>query len=279
MGKALTVRRIETVKPATSRREVADGLLSGLYLIVQPTGAKSWAVRYRFAGMPRKHTIGSYPAIDLASARELARKALVSVADGRDPAREKRTAKQGTSQADSYLVEKLIGHFLERHAKANTRASTWHETKRLFKKDVIPAWRGRPVDEITRSDVIGLLDGVVDRGAPILANRVLAATRRFFRWCIERGILTTSPCVGVTAPSAERSRDRVLSDAEVRILWKASTKIGWPFGPFVQLLALTGQRRDEVAGMRWSELDLNNRACRRPLVTSSVRRTHGRTSH
>ena len=104
---------------------------------------------------------------------------------------------------------------------------------------------------------INLLDAVVDRSAPTLANRVLATTRRMFNWCLARGIITASPCADIKPPSPENSRDRVLSDEELRLIWRACDVTGWPFGPLVRLLMLTGQRREEVAGMRWSEVDLD----------------------
>jgi integrase len=100
-----------------------------------------------------------------------------------------------------------------------------------------------------------LLDGIVDR-APIVANKSFAALRRMCAWAVERGIVDSSPCAGIRAPAPERSRDRVLSDDELRAAWKASEVLGWPFGPMVQLLILTGQRRDEIAEMRWGEIDL-----------------------
>src|SRR5262245_65372775 len=89
MLRALTTRTLETINPGPNRREIADRHMPSLYLVLQPSGAKSWAVRYRHAGTPRKHTLGSYPAIDLKSARSLASKALRAVAEGRDPGREK----------------------------------------------------------------------------------------------------------------------------------------------------------------------------------------------
>jgi integrase len=103
--------------------------------------------------------------------------------------------------------------------------------------------------------VVALLDSTVDRGAPIAANRLLAALRSFFNWCCERGLLTVSPCDRLKAPSPERSRDRVLSDRELAQIWQAAGRLGYPFGPAYQLLALTAQRRTEVCGMRWDELD------------------------
>jgi integrase len=101
-----------------------------------------------------------------------------------------------------------------------------------------------------------MLDAIVDRGAPIVANRTLAIFRRLCNWSIERGIITVSPCDKIKAPAAEESRDRVLSDGEVRLAWGVFGGMGWPFGPIAKLLLLIGARRDEVASARWSEIDL-----------------------
>lgn len=263
MAKALTAKAVENAHPEAARREIPDGLLAGLYLVVQPSGAKSWAIRYRFGGTPKKYTIGRWPGIDLAAARELGRKALFAVAEGRDPGAERKEIRravalnQGKAERDS--IVNLVQTFIDRYAMANTRETTWKETERLLKKDVVPAWRGRRIQEITRADVIDLLDRIVDRGSPIAANRTLAAVRRMLAWCAERGMIASSPCHGVKPPSGEHSRDRVLSDDEVCVIWNAAEMMGYPYGPLTQLLMLTGQRRDEVAEMRWSEIDLTAR--------------------
>jgi integrase len=229
--------------------------LPGLYFIVQPTGARSWAVRYRHQGTSRKHTLGGYPTIDLKAARALGGKALRAAAEGRDPGREKVLAR--AAKADS--VDHIVEEFLERHVRRSNRLRTAQETERLLRQHVLPRWRGRMVHEITRRNVLDILDRVVDGGAPIAANRVFAAVRKFFNWCVARDIIAASPCAGVKPPTAERARDRVLSDDELRLVWAAADKLGGAFGPLVKLLALTGQRRDEVAGMRWDELDLDAR--------------------
>jgi integrase len=251
----LTIRALEAVKPGPERREIPDSLLPGLYFIVQPTGARSWAVRYRHQGVSRKHTLGGYPTIDLKAARALGGKALRAAAEGRDPGREKIQAR--ATKADS--VDRIIEEFLDRHVRRSNRLRTAQETERLLRQHVLPRWRGRMVHEITRRNVLDVLDRVVDGGAPIGANRVFAATRKFFNWCVARDIIAVSPCAGVKPPTAERARDRVLSDDELRVVWAAANKLGGTFGPLVKLLALTGQRRDEVAGMRWDELDLDAR--------------------
>jgi integrase len=266
----LTIRSVEAMKPRLVRQEIPDSFLPGLYLVVQPSGGKAWAVRYRHNGATRKLTLGSYPAIDLKAARGLGAKALRAVAEGRDPAREKIAAR--TAKADS--VEHVVEEFLERHVRRSNRPRTVQGTERLLRQHVLPHWRGRLIHEITRRDVLDILDRVVDGGAPIAANRVHAAIRKFFNWCVARDILGVSPCAGVKAPSAERARDRVLSDDEMHLVWGAAEKLGGTFGPLVKLLALTGQRRDEVARMRWDELDLDAHLWTLPPARTKNNRPH-----
>jgi integrase len=266
----LTIRSVETMKPRPVRQEIPDSFLPGLYLIQQPSGAKGWAVRYRHQGVPRKLTLGSYPALGLKDARGLAAKALRTVAEGRDPGREKILAR--AAKADS--VDRIFEEFLERHVRRSNRPRTGQETERLLRQHVLPRWRGRMVHEVTRRDVLDVLDRVVDGGAPIAANRVFAAVRKFFNWCVARDILATSPCAGVKPPTAERARDRVLSDDELRLVWAAADKLGGTFGPLVKLLALTGQRRDEVARIRWDELDLDARLWTLPPARTKNNQPH-----
>src|SRR5262245_3468018 len=126
MRRGLTVRAVEVMRPAAERREIADGYLPGLYLVVQPTGAKSWAVRYRHHGQPRKFTLGAFPAIDLKAARDLGAKALRAVAEGKDPGYEKAQAR--ASQPDS--IETVADQFIERHCQRVNRPKTARETER-----------------------------------------------------------------------------------------------------------------------------------------------------
>jgi len=257
MARALTARSVETIQPGAERAEIADAHLPGLYLVVQSTGTKSWAVRYRVGGRTRKHTIGSYPAIDLKNARSIAGKAMRAVAEGRDPGREK--AESRIAKPDT--VAAVVREFVERHCKANRTAAA---TQRLFELHVLPRWRSRLIGDISRRDVIELLDRIVDAGKPIAANRVLAAVRKLFNWCVARDIIVTSPAHGVKPPSTERPRDRVLSDAELANVWHAAGKLGGSFGALVKLLILLGQRRDECARMEWSEIDLEARLWKLP---------------
>ena len=122
--------------------------------------------------------------------------------------------------------------------------------------------------------MLDLLDGIVAGGRPVAANRVLTAIRKLFNWAIERDIIASSPCAGVKPPTPEQSRDRVLSDDELRNVWRAADQLGGPFGALVKLLILTGQRRDEVARMTWSEVDFDARLWTLPKERSKNGRPH-----
>jgi integrase len=261
--------------PPPARREVPDGRVSGLYFVLQPSGAASWALRYRSAGAPRKLTLGSYPAIALATARKLAQEAVGEVAGGRDPAAAKQAAREAAkaaAEADEDRVESVVEKFIERHAKPNTR--DWRETERMLINEVVARWKGRRLSQIAKANVHDMLDEIIDSGRPVRANRVFAQFRKMCRWAIGRGLIEKSPCDGLTAPSPETKRERVLDDAEITLVWMAADKLGYPFGPVLKLLLLTGQRRDEVAGMRWSEIDLETKGWTLPAARSKNRREH-----
>ena len=254
----LTDLKIKTQKAGAARREVPDGKIGGLFLIVQPTGAKSWAVRYRADGKPKKLTIGPYPTIDLAGARRKAQEALGEVAGGNDPsaakvaAREARKAKQATADRVAIVADA----FREKYINRSVGEGWAREAGRLLDKEIKPALGSKRLGDVRKSDVHDMLDAIVERGSPITANRTLAVFRRLCNWSIERGIIAVSPCDKLKPPAAEKSRDRVLADDEVRLAWRAFESVGWPFGPIAKLLLLTGARRDEVASARWSEIDV-----------------------
>jgi hypothetical protein len=173
MAKALTVRSIDTIRPAKSRRELADGIVVGLYLVVQPTGKKSWAVRYRLGGRSCKFTIGAYPLFGLVEARTAAREALHLVAKGEYPTVHRRLTVDGVDERQ--LVRSIGAEFLQRHASAN---KTGAETARVLEKEIYPAWGDRSLDSISRRDVIDLIDKIVDRGS---ARRMRHAQQRSTR--------------------------------------------------------------------------------------------------
>ena len=209
MAKELTTIALEKIKPGPTRREIPDGRIGGLYFIVQPSGKLSWAFRYRAAGKPRKFTIGQYPSVSLKTARERAGEARDKVAEGKDPGAEKKAARAAAVVPANGIVEAVTSRFVAQHAKRKLKAATAREIERLLGKEVVAPWRGRRLSQITRADIHDLLDGIVARGSPVTANRVLAWLRRMCSWAIERGLIEVSPCAGIRAPAAETSRDRV----------------------------------------------------------------------
>jgi integrase len=255
MPASLTARSVENAKPDPARRlELPDGALPGFYLVVQPSGAKSWAVRYRVDGKPKKFTLGPYPRLSLGDAREQGRTALRLASEGRDPAALRTTAEREADSIIRLRFGAVVAEFIERYAKPRNR--TWPETERLLTKADLAPWQERDLRSISRQEILFLLDRMVERGAPIQANRLVAALRRFFGWAVERGLLDASPIASMKPPSAEAHRDRVLSDEELRAIWLAADEIGYPFGRAVQLMILTGQRRSEVLEAEWREIDL-----------------------
>jgi integrase len=256
-SKPLTAKAIENFKPGASRREVPDGDVRGLYLQIFPSGKASWAFRYRFGGRTRKLTIGASPEIGLKDARDLARAAHLQIASGEDPGAAKQAARTATKALPARdMVEKVAAQFLARHVK-NLSAATRNEVERVVAKEILPTFRGRRLSEIKRPDVIAWLDAIVDRGAPISANRALSWFKGLCNFAVERGILDVSPIAAIKAPSPETPRDRVLSDDELRIVWQAADALEPVYAGFIKLLILTGQRLREVSEMEWKEIDLD----------------------
>ena len=256
----LTDAAVRKTKPNPGKRvELHDG--RGLYLVIQPTGAKSWAYRYRVGGKSRKLTLGTFPIIDVAEARSLCSAAALKTRAGGDPAAEH---KRATAADDSF--ENIARLFVERYAKPKNKSWQQNAYWLGFKPDkdgLVPTgkgalarWGDRKISSISRVDVIHLLDGLVDQGNPVSANRTLSALRKMFNWAEGRYGLSGNPCYKVERPSEETARDRVLSDDELAAVWKAANEHGGYFGAVIKLLILTGQRRNEVAGMEWRELDL-----------------------
>jgi integrase len=248
----LTALAVANAKPpARGRIEYWDAALPGFGLRVTHKGAKSWTVLFRAQGKLRRLTIGHYPALSLADARAGAREALLEVAKGVDPGAEKIEERQRETAS---LFENVIAEFVERHCKPNNRG--WKRQDRDLRREFLPAWRGRTIASITRSDIIGALDKIADRTSARRANRYLALLKKLFSWAAERGYVEASPAAVVKPPGREVSRDRVLADDEIRLVWRACERAGYPFGDLFRLLVATGQRLGEVAAMTWPSVDL-----------------------
>jgi Phage integrase family len=144
----------------------------------------------------------------------------------------------------------------------------------LLRREVIPQWGGRSIHEISKRHIIELVMEVAARGTPSAANKLHKVVKTFFTWCIGRAILDLSPAKGVAAPARERARERVLHDEELVRVIRAARQINGPYGGIVELLALTGQRREEVAQLTWDELDLTSRAWTIPASRTKNGKSH-----
>lgn len=255
MAKAFTPKGIEAMKPdPAKRREIPDPALAGLYLVVQPSGARGWALRYRWANKPKKLTLGRWPVMGLADARAAASEAIAKVEAGTDPGAEKKKAKAERIEAqlsERDKIKTLVGDYAKRHL---AKLKSGDDVSAQFRRHILPAWGDRDIHEIARRDVIDLLEGIADSGRIATANRVRVYLSHFYNWCVSRDILAISPVHGVAPVGREVSRERVLTDDEVRWFWRACDDLGFPWGPLGQTLLLTGQRLREVAGMRDGEI-------------------------
>jgi integrase len=249
MAKRLTDIAISNLKPGPTRREMPDG--KGLYVVVQSSGHKSFCVRYRHKGRPRKLT---FPAgITLAAARRLAAEAKEQVEQNLDPAAKKQAAKVAAMEAAENTVAHICVAYLKREG-GKLRTSGQRES--IFRRLVYPAIGDKPIDSIRRSDIFAMLDKIADRNGARMSDVTLSTLRRVLNWYALRDDNFRSPIVpGMQRQNAEdHRRERILSDDEIRALW-ATTADNTAFSTLIRVLLLTGARRNEVAGMKWDEID------------------------
>jgi integrase len=275
----LTQPAVEKLKgPSSGRIEYWDRQLPGFGLRISETGRKTWVVMYRVGGKLVRETLGTAATTpNVTDARTRARESLQKAQAGVNPVEERRVSERTAKLAGERTPNSFgaaVDLYLNRYSEKNTKPSTHKETKRVVDRDVRVVWENRSIGEISRRDVIELLDAIVDRGATVQANRTLAVLRRFFNWTVEREIIPLSPMAGLKAPTAETARDRALSDDEIHLFWVGCDKLGWPFGPMFKLLLLTAQRRDEVGSMEWSEIALDKRLWTIPREKAKNDRTH-----
>jgi integrase len=178
-------------------------------------------------------------------------------------------ASDGGTEALDRTFGAVAEHWIEKVAKPKN--DSWKLQRRRLEMHVLPAWRERKIAEIKRADVRALLDGIE---GDVLPNRVLTGIKTIFRFAMSRDWIEASPVEGIEKPKAETERDRVLSMEEVAAIWTAAELLGFPFGHYLRTLALTGQRRTEVASMRWSDVDLNAATWTMPASATKSDRGH-----
>jgi integrase len=180
---------------------------------------------------------------------------------GNDPKAEDDRQRRVELRKQETTLAAVAEDYIDRHVRGHRKAK---DTEREIRKELIQFWGERPITSIMREDVIALIEGIARRPAPYTAHIVLGHVRSLFNWAINRGAygLETSPCDRVKPAAligAKEPRQRVLNDGEIAAVWRGTNTMGYPFGPLYQLLLLTGARKNEVAGARWCEFDLNKK--------------------
>jgi len=243
----LTKGLIDSTPPQDKEVFLWDSEIKGFGLRVSPGGRKSYLVQYRNArGRTRRLTLGPHGTLTVRQARRLARVELGKVCAGDDPSQERK------DHREVLLFAELAHEYMERHAKPRKRS--WRNDQYMLDGDVLPHWKARPVDELRRADVVALVDRVVDRGAPIQANRLLRLVSKVFNFGIARGLVENNPAHKVELPAKPRSRTRVLTPPEIRAFWNTLAAEASPMAQSFQLRLLTAQRSGEVATMRWADI-------------------------
>jgi integrase len=276
--RVLTISRIDNAKPQAARYELPDAGLPSFYLTVTPSGHKSFVYRFKFNGQSRKLTIGSHPGMTLAMARQLAREAIGEIARGNDPCAAKAAGRRSEALSDvPRTFDQLVTKFIEMRPTSKSRPTardvTWEAYARMLKRDALPQWKNRNIDTITTVDIEARLEAVAsDR--PILANRLASVFSKLFGWAAKKKYLAASPYINIEKPAPERARDRTLSRVELALILNAADRLDRTGKHIVHLLAMTAQRRNEIAHLRWDEVDLTERT----LILSG-NRTKNRREH
>jgi len=269
--------------PAGKKRlRISDTKIRGFSVLVSTTGTRRFVFRYGKAGA-REETLGYFGEKDVtgtldfttAKARAMAESRRGKVRDKLDPVAERRAAdavKEAERAAAAYTVDRLIDDWASLYLVERAKSYGSRVPKQMRKG--LANWLKTPAGELKRQHAVQVLDWTKRHGGPIAANRLHAVARACWNWAMKRGALTENPWLAIPRPSREIARERVLSDDELAILWCAADELDEPWRSITKLLMLTGQRRGEVAGMRWEELDLPGRAWNLPKERTKNGRSH-----
>lgn len=270
--KKITAKTLENLKPKARRYDVQDPDRKGLFIRVGTGGTLTYIYRYQIRGVRRVMVLGQHgsdPTKSLEEANALHGVAAAKVKRGEDP--------QGKPKPKSkdYTVKEIAEEFRDRHLKPNVK--TWRETWRIIEKDITAEWGNEKASDITPRMVVELLDGILDRGAQRMANKVRSILLQMWKFAVGRGMADSSPVTIVTRPSpASTTRERTLSDAEVRKFWRQIDQAEMlpRLRHALRLLLITGQRRGEVALATWAEFDEKAKLWRIPDVRTKNGKPH-----
>jgi integrase len=243
---------VDATRPGTAEVMLWDDKIAGFGLKVTPKGAKTYLFQYRIGGRvgkTRRVTIGKHGALTPDAARKEAERLAVLVSQGADPQQQKQdNARKAVDLAFKGYAQTFVDDCLK------VRWKTSHKDgEALLRLYAIPVLGAKPLHEVKRADIRAVLQKA--KGKVATSRNLFAVLRRLFRWAVSEGDLEVSPLTGMEPPPLPLKRDRVLSDQELKLAWQASADLGYPFGPLIRMLIITGQRLEEVSALDWSELD------------------------
>lgn len=290
MAAITTDRQVKAIQPGKSRSENTIAGTPGLSLIVQPSGTRSFVLRYVALNGDRKRlALGQYPGISLADARAKAASLKVGVVDGADPAAERSAKREAARTGDTleqlaqaYWLAAMKGlHGGRRRPK---RPSTLSSEKNRWTQHIAPALGARKFAEIRRADIKGFMRELASAGA-LSADTVSSIGRTLssiLAFAVYEERLEANPASGLTRPLALKQRERMFDDHALRTIWAVAERAGDPMesrldlstAGALQFAMLTLCRRGEVAGARWSEIDLPNRKWTIPKERAKSHRAH-----
>jgi integrase len=263
----LTAATVPSLKlaPGEADRIWFDDTVPGFGLRARESGSRSWIYQYKVGAKTRRLVIGQEAAIKVARAREIASELHARVRLGGDPAAEKRIKLERSAHTLGALAQK----YLEQQ-KTELRPGSYREIERHLEQHAKPL-HALPVDTIDQRTIADRLGAIAKASGAVTANRVRATLSAMFTWAMKEGLALTNP-VANTNKRAEKPRERRLSDAELRLVWLSLGDN--QYGAIIKLLMLTGQRVNEIAGLRWSEIDFDRRVISLPGERTKNGRPH-----
>jgi integrase len=266
MRKELTDIFLRGLKPpATGRLEINDLSCRNLQLRLTATGVATWSLRYTVGNKVKRTNLGHYPVMTLKQARARANEARGKIDAGEEPQTKKAKAENTDRQSFRYLAAR----YLNEHSRRHNRASSFEENRRNLEKHVLPFWGEQPFADIKRPVVIERLEQIIGAGHHSAANRVHALVSKIFSFAVEVGLMDSHPIAGLKKRGKEHTKDRVLSDDELRLFWTriVQSPVSPATGLALRLALLTGMRSSEVAGLRRDELhDLDDKTAAHLLL-------------
>lgn len=256
----ITKTSVDMLEPKLKTDFLWDTQTSGFGVRVTHSGAKSYVYRYRLGGRATKQRIATIGKIGLFTpdaARKIALDYAEKVRGGIDPIDEKKASLNARAQRQKADIELAFNTYyrtyLDKRVKVEVPKS-YPSIESMLRLHVAPMLADKPIDRITRKDLVAVIEGIPS-DQPAVRRQTYLILSKLFKWAVGRDDIPFTPILGMNVPPAANARKRVLTDEELVLVLSAAQKLGTVFGPFIELLAITGQRRSEVAGLDWSELN------------------------